>query len=163
MSGPLASWYLAHNRAEHSAERFIVTALSLRAEPDGSCAKATNQQLADETGHHLTTVKEAIEQSIERGELERTRRGAGGSPSVYRFPIRWCPEEDDCPVCATLRKAQESRAKRSPQTTFQGQRSEPKRRKGSPQTRKRSPQTTPDGSPLKGEPSPHSKVPDWRK
>lgn len=157
MSGPLASWVLAHTKAAHPAERFVLAALALRCNHDG-VGVATVEQLEDATGHNDRTVRAALLAAIKREELERPKRGAAGYPSRYRFVARRCVEPGDCHTCATLDKVLETGS----QARFRGDKRQPKTGSQRPKTGSERPKTgsetrpngNGDGPPLKGEPSP---------
>jgi hypothetical protein len=158
LSGPLASWVLAHTNAAHSAERFVLAALALRCIHDG-VGEATVEQLQRDTGHNDRTVRAALLAAIKRKELERTTRGAAGYPSRYQFATERCVELADCATCRSLAKVL---LETGSQTRFRGDKGQPKTGSQRPKTGSQRPKTgsetrpngNGDGPPLKGEPLP---------
>ena len=105
MSGPLASWVLAHTAATNPSERFVFSMLALRANPDGTNASLSVDQLHLATGYAESTINLALTALRDSGELILVHRGSGrGQISRHRIRIRWCDDTDQCAECATLSK-----------------------------------------------------------
>ena len=103
MSGPLASWVLAHTKATGPTFRLVAVTLALKANHDGTGADHTRGQVAALVGCDPSTVSRALRWFEQAGELCQGPIPGRGRPRSRTIVVRWC--EDVCQPCAQLRKA----------------------------------------------------------
>jgi hypothetical protein len=104
MSGPLASWLLAHLPAEATrTDRLVGTILALDANHDGSGADETREQMAELAGASPSAVSRSLRRLmawrfVAAGPEQPGRR----RPRMRMVLVRWCAPEVGCQPCAQL-------------------------------------------------------------
>jgi hypothetical protein len=185
MSGPLASWTLAHTpKGLGTRRRAVLMKLALRANHDGSDADVSVQSIVADLEVSPRTARADLTELEKRGLVELVERGHAGAGHVTRrrVVVQWC--EEACRLCELLAE-QQQRSEKGPQGTVSRSDGAPAEKgpsrdrfspvsttgkgpsgpKKGPSAQKKGPQGTPphtteDGSPLKGEPSGHPKSSD---
>jgi hypothetical protein len=104
MSGPLASWLLAHLPAEATrTDRLVGTILALDANHDGSGADQTRDQMAELAGASPSAVSRSLRRLVAWRFLAAGPEQPGRQrPRMRMILVRWCPPEAGCQPCAQL-------------------------------------------------------------
>jgi hypothetical protein len=104
VSGPLASWLLAHLPAEATrTDRLVGTILALDANHDGNGADQTRGQMAELAGASPSAVSRSLRRlTAWRFLAAGPERPGRERPRLRMILVRWCPPEDGCQPCAQL-------------------------------------------------------------
>ena len=104
MSGPLASWLLAHLPAEATrTDRLVGSILALDAHHDGSGADQTREQMAELAGASPSAVSRSLRRLMAWRFLAAGPEQPGRRrPRTRMILVRWCPPEAGCQPCAQL-------------------------------------------------------------